>query len=440
MARPIVTVKESSSQFMPPPKRIQSLTSETSRSQSVDSSAPIRSLSRASTEVRRDSPTLIGSVHSQAEDSDDAEQAVDRSPPSLSEFPDTSEANRRPPQFKRRPHEIPTKYETRLMTVCGEFVCTTGYVTRVWSLLTGGLLMSLVHGDTTKVTAVAFKPAKNVEDEGTRLWLGTNAGEIYEVDIPSQIVVFTKANAHPRREIVKMYRHAAEMWSLDDDGKLHVWPSDETGLASLAQTPLSFRVPKGHLCSTTVGKQLWIATGKDTRVFERNHDVSAFSEVLQRPLSQPGVGEATSCTTISSQPDRIYFGHTDGKVTMFSTKDYSCLGCVNVSLYKISSLVGVGDYLWAGYKTGMIYVYDTTCYPWKVKKDWHAHDNPIAGMTVDRSSVWKLDRLQVVSLGTDNMVRLWDGVLTEDWLGKDTTCLVDSSRLTSHSRTRHAKT
>jgi hypothetical protein len=66
----------------------------------------------------------------------------------------------------------------------------------------------------------------------------------------------------------------------------------------------------------------------------------------------------------------------------------------------------------------MIYVYDTSCTPWKVLKDWKAHDKPIAGIVADRSSIWKLDRLQVASLGTDTMLRIWDGMLKSDWLGK----------------------
>jgi WD40 repeat protein len=90
---------------------------------------------------------------------------------------------------------------------------------------------------------------------------------------------------------------------------------------------------------------------------------------------------------------------------------------VNVSVYKINCLGFVGDYLWAGYKTGMIYVYDTKTNPWTVKKDWRAHDSPVCGFVLDTSSVWTINRLQVTSLGTDNCIRIWDGMLEDDWLG-----------------------
>jgi len=64
-------------------------------------------------------------------------------------------------------------------------------------------------------------------------------------------------------------------------------------------------------------------------------------------------------------------------------------------------------------------VYDMTTQPWKVLKDWKAHEGTIAGIQVDKTSVWKMDRLLVASLGTDGALKLWDGMLTDDWLEAD---------------------
>ena len=278
--------------------------------------------------------------------------------------------------------------------------------------------MHLSHGDTTKATSLAFRPAQDVEDEGKRLWLGMNTGEMHEIDIPTQSVVYSKTNAHVRTPVLKIFRYASEMWSLDDDGRLHIWSPDENGSPTLTQTPNSFRIPRGHTFSIISGSQLWVTFGKEIRVFARTSDNNFFVQATQAPLSQLNVGEVTSGAILSSQPDRVYFGHIDGKVSIYAKKDFACLGVVNVSLYKISSLVGVGDHLWAGYITGMIYVYDTSCTPWKVMKDWKGHDHPIAGIIADRTSIWKLDRLQVASLGTDNMLRIWDGMLKNDWIGR----------------------
>jgi len=289
----------------------------------------------------------------------------------------------------------------------------------VWNIITGQQLMSLSHGETTKATAVAFKPAKAVEDEGKRLWLGMNTGELHEIDIPTQSIIVTKSNSSARLPVVKIVRHGTDMWTIDEEGKWLIWPTTEDGSPSLSNTPIMSRIPAGASFSIIVGSQLWASHGKEIRIYEHNPSTRTATQTLQRPLCQAGVGEVTSGAIISSQADRVYFGHIDGKVTIYSRKDYSCLGVVNVSLYKISSLAGVGNLLWACFNTGMIYVYDTTTQPWKVKKDWKAHHNTIAGVIVDRTSIWKLDRLQVASLGTDQLVQLWDGMLTDDWLEND---------------------
>jgi Endonuclease/Exonuclease/phosphatase family len=361
----------------------------------------------------------VAAYHDSDEEESDAIQ--EKNVGALTDYPDPSQANRRPPRFKRKPHDIHAggKYETKLFAMCGEFVCTAGYSTRVWSLLTGELLLSIGHGETTKATSVAFKPAKDVEEEGRRIWLGMNTGELHEVDIPTQSVVVTKTNAHQRFPVLRIIRHASAMWTIDEDGKWLIWPPDEDGLPSLDLTPHVCRVPKGATFTLIVGNQLWLAYGKEISIYQQNAANRTAMQVLQKPLVQMNVGDVTAGAVMSSQPDRVYFGHIDGKVTIYSRTDYSCLGIMNVSLYKISSLVGVGDYLWAGFNTGMIYVYDTTSQPWKVKKDWKAHHNTISGITCDRTSMWKLDRLQVASLGSDGLLRIWDGMLTEDWLELD---------------------
>ncbi|KAF2646551.1 DNase I-like protein [Massarina eburnea CBS 473.64] len=372
---------------------------------------------RRSGEMTRPAPIPAKVQQPYSYDSDDIDSANEKSGPALTDYPDASHANRRPPMFDTGTNMIPTGYETKLFAICGEYICTTGYVTNVWNVLNGRLLVSLSHGDTVKATAVAFRPAKDVEDEGKRLWLGTNTGEMHEIDIPTQSIVCTKTSAHRGATIVKIFRYASEMWSIDEEGTLHIWPPDEFGHPTLQQTPFTFRIPRGHTFSIISGSQLWVASTKDIRVYTRTGDNDLFQQTTKTSITQATAGDVTSGAILSSEPDRIYFGHTDGKVTIYSKKSLECLGIVNVSLYKISSLVGVGDYLWAGYSTGMIYVYDTSTTPWKVLKDWKAHEKkPIAGILADRTSIWKLDRLQVASLGTDNLLRIWDGMLRDDWL------------------------
>ncbi|OLN86901.1 putative inositol polyphosphate 5-phosphatase C9G1.10c [Colletotrichum chlorophyti] len=332
-------------------------------------------------------------------------------------FPDQSNVNRRPPFIKQGMHEIQTKYDPRTFDVCGDLVCTTGHLTRVWSLRDGELLMSFAHGEGIKATSVAFKPGNNVDEEGQRLWIGNNFGELMEADIATQSVVANKPAAHGRHEVSKIFRHFNELWTLDETGGLLVWGPDETSTPNLTNNPhQAFRLPKGHTFSMIIGDELWHATGKEIRVFAPSLDGQTQFQVLVRPLVQDAAGEVTSGTQVRSQPGKAFFGHADGKVTIYNTQDFACLGIVNLSSWKINSLVGVGDSLWAGFNTGKVCVYDLDPTPWAVKKDWQAHDkNPVVKLLSDISSCYRMDRHQVISLGADNMIRVWDGLLADDW-------------------------
>ena len=272
-------------------------------------------------------------------------------------------------------------------------------------------------GEGIKGSAVAFKPGSNVDEEGARIWIGTNAGELMEADVATQSIVSQKATAHSRNEIVKIYRHFNELWTLDESGTLHVWGPDASLVPNLTNNPhQSYRVPKGHSFSVILGDELWHAAGSSIRVFLPTTDGRAQFQVLNRPLYQDSVGEVTSGTLLPSDPDKVLFGHNDGKVSIYSRTDYACTAVVSLSTYKINALASVGNYIWAGYNTGKISVYDIGQTPWTVKKDWQAHDNPIVKLVADRSSFYKLDRYQIVSLGADNALRAWDALLQDDWL------------------------
>ncbi|KAL3463655.1 Endonuclease/exonuclease/phosphatase [Aspergillus heterothallicus] len=344
------------------------------------------------------------------------EPVVDE-PPTRTDYPDASSTNRRPPILRTGPREINTRYDTRLMDVCGRHVCTTGYITRVWDLTTGDQLMSLSHGETVKSLSLSFKPGAGLEDEGQRLWIGTNNGELHEIDVNTGSIVASRAYPS-RREVIKILRHKKEMWTIDDEGRLLVWPPDETGVPDLHYSyhnPQD-RVVRGHTFSMVVGDNLWLATGKDVHIYRPDARDDASFKVLKRPLGSHHTGEVTSGAYTTRDGGRVYLGHADGKVTVYSANDFACLGVVNVSVYKINCLGIVGDNLWAAYKTGMIYVYDTRTNPWTVLKDWSAHDSPVCSFLLDTSSVWTMNRLQVTSLGQDNCIRLWDGMLEDDWL------------------------
>jgi len=320
---------------------------------------------------------------------------------------------------KKGVQEISTKYDARLFDVCGENVVTSGQLTRVWNLTDGEMVMSLNHTEGVKATSVAFKPAANPQDEGWTVWIGLSSGELMEVDVATHGIINSKGNVHSRREVTRIYRYHNELWSLDELGTLLVWGPDETGVPNVSgNAHQSYKLPREHTFSMVVGSELWHATGKEIRVFAPTIDGRTQFQVLIRPLIADGAGDVTSGTQVKTQPGKVFFGHSDGKVSIYSTKDYSQLGILSISTWKMNSLVGVGNRIWVGYNSGRICVYDIGETPWTVLKDWPAHTtgNAVVGLKSDSASAFKLDRIQVLSLGGDNKIKAWDGLLEDDWI------------------------
>ncbi|KAF4120683.1 hypothetical protein GMORB2_2686 [Geosmithia morbida] len=408
-------------QSVSPPKRA----SSNPLAQQQPSATPARSRQQAATER---ATVHAGEVHAQAVASAKAETTAQAQPPpvkteapwQVAAYPDCSSTNRRPPYMKKSACDIATRYDPRIFDVCGELVCTSGQLTRVWNLLDGEMTMSLSHTEGVKVTSVAFKPGIDVMQEGTAVWLGTNTGELMEVDLTMHTITPGRGSAHQKRPVIRIFRYYNQLWTLDDAGVLLAWGPDETGLPNVTGFPhQSFKVPRDHTFVMPIGHELWHATGKEIRVFAPTLDGRSQFQVLIRPLVADGAGDVTSGTTVKTQPGKVFFGHSDGKVSIFSAETYACIGVLNVSTWKVNSLVGVGHRIWVGFNTGKMCVYDIGDAPWTVLKEWQAHSNPIIGIKSDPAAAYKTGRVQVVSMGADNKIRTWDGLLEDDWVEDD---------------------
>ncbi|KAL8897765.1 MAG: hypothetical protein Q9192_002418 [Flavoplaca navasiana] len=347
----------------------------------------------------------------------DSGRLTNRNSISSDEYLDVSTSSRRPPHARHGSQLIHVHYDTKLFEMCAGYACSVGHLIRVWDLSSGKVVLSLAPGEKeVKATASAFKPGLKSAEEGSRLWVGTSLGDLQEIDIVMHKVVSSNSNAHSGRAVVKIHRYQNAMWTIDQDGLLFVWPPGDGGLPTLESMPTARKVPRGHIFSVVVGGLLWFATRNDVRVFCPSTGEYEDFNMKQQPSSQPSAGEITSGAVLGCELDKIYFGHSDGKISIYSTTNFTCLGVLNANVYKINCLVGAGTYLWAGYNTGKICVYDPRTRPWKVVKDYHAHEGPVVSLSVDRSSLWTSGQMRVGSLSLDNTVRLWDGLLEDDWL------------------------
>ena len=334
-------------------------------------------------------------------------------------FPDISRTNRNPPYSQAGARFFQISEEVNLIEVCERYVCTAGQILRVFDITTGESLFSITWPEKdTKITAMAFKPARITHDEGSSIWVGTDTGTLQEIDVLNGCSVCSTDGVHERREIVKIHRHQNAMWTIDDSGRLCVWDADDSGLPNLQSRAIVLRLSRGHTCSVVIFDSLWIGHNKGIHIYKPKSGNTPAFKVLESPLSQPRLGIITAATVIGNQPDLVYFGHADGKVSVYSSTKFECLSVITISPYKITSMTGVCSFLWAAFSTGNICVYDTVTMPWKTKKSWLGHrGHSVLGLTMDLGSLWRSGSLHVVSYGSDHCLRIWDGALRNDWLG-----------------------
>ncbi|KAK9447033.1 Endonuclease/exonuclease/phosphatase [Limtongia smithiae] len=351
------------------------------------------------------------------DDSDDnlgpsSEEAVRQA-----QYPDSSRANRRPPILRELPHEIACKYDVKVFSISGDTIVTSSSVTKIWSISSGTYLGQVLHPE-HRVTAIGFKPSRKVEDEGTLVWLGTREGVLLEADLNSQRIINRRPSVHIAA-VKDIFRCGFEMWTMDEEGRFQIWGTEAgDGLPSLNGTPRTQRVPRAPQGGIVVGKQLWLGQGKQISVFLPVSSNEQAQFALSRPIALPKpAGDITCSATIPADNEHVFFGHDDGKVSVYDRKTMACLDVVTISLYRLVAMAGVGKYLWVAFRTGMVYVYNVSQSPWLVMKTWKAHDGPIAGMMVDRTSIFKTGTLPTITItASDSVLTIWDGMLKHDWL------------------------
>lgn len=386
--------------FPPPPPRVKSLATNKPVSMPVSTEQSDPSVAASSSSSSQLDVVLKGSI------------------------PDTSSVRRNPPCFVNGVESINVDFEARIFDVSGDRLVLAGNGgLRVYDTVTGLCHWHMPLGD-TKVTSLSFKSSpENYSDDGRFVWFGTRDGMLWEVDVQNHHIVTKKSVSNCPITYVMVYKN--EMWTLDDMGKLYVWQEDEIMGLSIQSTPHSIRtIPHATHAMVLDNRLLWVVVGKSIYVYDPSTSENESASVLAKPMTPPGlIGDISCGTTISNFTDLVFYGHVDGKISIFSKTQYRFLELItSSSFYRICSLVGVGNTLWAAYTTGMIYVFDVSESPWRLLKSWHGHKASHNGATtilgIDVNSVWKAKRLQVVSMAS-SVVKFWDGLMMGDWLATE---------------------
>ena len=182
------------------------------------------------------------------------------------------------------------------------------------------------------------------------------------------------------------------------------------------------KVIAGKLWTAARSDQQSLAQAVKTPII-RVYDILSQANLMRTLIPGEHVGPVTSATVVPSQPGLVYLGHEEGFVTLWALETEDgyphYLETIKVSTSDVLSLEGVNDRLWAGGRNGTISAYDVTQKPWVVTNCWAAHPGlPVLKITVDHYGIDKVGRLCVVSTGRDELLRLWDGLLGVDWVGK----------------------
>jgi hypothetical protein len=372
---------------------------------------------------------------SSGEESGDEDQKGGRPADSL---PDSSRTSRRPPVLSIHDYKeskITVQAYTGHVAVSGEFVVVaSAHHVKLFDLSRSESHLYSLDGKDVglkelKVTSCEFRPAIHPADNGFILWMGTKDGHLLELDIRTMSVTGTKFVAHSH-QVMYIFRHGRSMVTLDHHGKALIFTPEGAEDVRLSHTPKVARITDKLEFAKIIEGRLWTAdrsdmhaigiTGKTPIV--RIYDIF-LPGCTSRSLSPPEqVGAVTSGTIVPSQPHHVYLGHEGGYVSLWTNAPDGfpqCVDVMKVSVSDVLSLEGVNKRLWAGGRKGMISAYDVSVRPWVVTNCWNAHGElPVMRLSVDCYGINRTGRLRVVSVGRDEHIRFWDGLLGVEWIGE----------------------
>ncbi|KAG1734407.1 Endonuclease/exonuclease/phosphatase [Suillus paluster] len=362
-------------------------------------------------------------AHSPSSDEDSGPEECDH----LHMLPDASRASRRPPTVRTPKIHVPA-YAAHVLVAGPRVLVATHHHLRCFDFAQFADVPMWVR-DTkdmgvrdAKVTALEFRAGSRA---GV-VWAGTKDGRLLEVDMDSGEVTPLKLGSHAGM-VTHIFRHGNAMVTVDDSGKVLVFKptagSDGPGLKHV------YRIADKQEFVKLIGGLLWTSVRSDTsgsgppiiRIYDVFNEGSTARTASVPPSTTHHVGAVTSGTLLQSRRGYAYLGHEGGFISIWNlSSGPECTDVVKVSSSDVLSLEGVGSRLWAGGRTGVICAYDVMSRPWVVTNAWHAHAGlPVMRIFVDPWSIEREEKLNVVSVGRDEQMRVWDGLLGVDWIGNE---------------------
>ncbi|KAG8720290.1 hypothetical protein FRC08_000650 [Ceratobasidium sp. 394] len=388
--------------------------------------------------------------HSGDESSDDSD---DDAPPSQAiststsrrfqdDMPDSSQSRRQPPKLSQFPYFRISP--GALVAVSGFWVCVAYEDIGVYNSQDPSApihMIDLEHlglewrAKEPRVTAMEFRPADNPEDDGRYLWCGTKDGHLFELDIRAGTLtdVLIPAGGHSLT-VTHILRYGRSMFTMDESGKIIVFePPEGQHNPTLSRFTRSHRAADKQSFVRVLGRHLWTSSGSGSVNAShatrgppfRTYDISSSTFATKHLFPSEPVGPALCGAIIPQQPDLVYIGHESGSITVWrydaSSSQYICVQTVKVSNSSIICMEGVTSRLWFCTRSGSITVCEAREeLPWVITNQWQAHgDSPVVHISVDPYSIAKTGKLVVYSIGRDDCVRFWNGLLESNWIDEE---------------------
>ncbi|TFK64185.1 DNase I-like protein [Pluteus cervinus] len=355
-------------------------------------------------------------------------------------LPDSSRAFRRPPTLSFRetypdPRIAVTAYSGQAVITGNHLLVSSNHHLKVYDLsISDGPVRSLDGKDVglkeLKVTSMEVRPISQKVLRGCLVWVGTKDGHLLEVDVRTGQVTGTKFSAH-LHAVMFIFRHGRSMVSIDESGKTLIFsPDDNREDISLGMThPKIIRLSEKLDWAKMVGGKLWTASRAEQQgaghakiPVIKVYDVVNSQGIPKLVFPLEHVGPVTCAAVVPSDPTHIYVGHEEGFVSVWEAESAEdgfpvCVEVMKISTSDVLCLEGVNNRLWAGSRNGIISAYDVVPRPWVVTNAWVAHPGlPVLRMIADPWGIEKTGRLCVVSVGRDEQLKLWDGLLGADWI------------------------
>ncbi|KAK2459401.1 hypothetical protein APHAL10511_008588 [Amanita phalloides] len=347
-------------------------------------------------------------------------------------LPDTTRSSQRPPvaaPFRNNQLEapkIPIQPYGGHYVVAGSMVAVSqNHHIRIYDLsVSDGPMITidtkeLGSANGAKVTCMEMKGT----GDGMVAWVGTKEGQVFEVNLRNGSVSAVRQAVH-MNPVTHILRYGLSMVTLDEGGKALVFAEGET-------VPRVVRITEKQDFVRMLGGRLWTAAraesqsgmggGSSRLPIVRIYDVFVPGSMGRSAVPTEHVGAVTSAAVVPSQPGKVYVGHEEGYVSVWAAEGTEdgyprCLEVVKVSASDVLCLEGVNDRLWVGSRNGAISAFEVGVRPWALTNSWSAHPGlPVLKLAVD---TFGLDegRLNVVSVGRDETLRFWDGLLASEWI------------------------